>query len=340
MVIPPGSTKGVVLLEAIEAGTVGNELFGEAELETQLAFVVAPGGIELEGVTSGGVDEEEEDAYLGRLVEELRTLSLSLIVAPNFETDARAIAGIARAKCIEAYNAEKGEEEANAVSVFAIDAAGNDLAAPVKEALEVRQRAKLLSGINYYVGTPVYTTIDVVAEIVVETGFDPATVVAAVEARMTEYFDPGKWGLPKQGDSGSGWINQTHVYFNELISEVDRVAGVDRVVTLWVGGINGGQAFTAKASTDTITALSERANGEAILFRSGLAGVTPLAPKTVYYVRDVAGTSFKVALTPGGKAVDITTDGSGVVVSLGQADVALKGVVSLPTLQTAAAFAA
>jgi hypothetical protein len=95
VVVPPGSTKAAILLEAIEAGEARNELSGEAVLETQLAFVEAPGGIELEGVTSGGVDEEEEDAYLNRLVEDLRTLSLSLIKASDFETDARSIAGIA-----------------------------------------------------------------------------------------------------------------------------------------------------------------------------------------------------------------------------------------------------
>jgi Baseplate J-like protein len=340
-VVAPGSTKVAVLLEAVEAGESGNGLSGEAQLETQLAFVEAPGGVELEGVTSGGVDEEEEDAYLNRLVEELRTISVSLIKAPDFETDARSIAGIARAKCLEAYNAEEGKEEAMAVSVFAIDASGNDVAGPVKEALEARQTDKLLSGINYYVGSPTYTTIDVVAGVVVETGFDPTAVVAAVGARLAEYFNPGKWGMPKQGDSGSGWINQTHVYFNEVISEIDRVGGVDRVVSVLLGGTGGGKAFTVEASTDVFTTSVEHgyALNDAVIFRAGVTGTAPLEAGKVYYARDITAKTFKLAKEPGGAAINITSDGSGTVVRMRTLDLTLNGVVSLPTLKTAAVSA-
>jgi hypothetical protein len=227
--VAPESTKATVLLRAIEPGTEGNGLSGAVELVDALAFVES---IELEGVTSGGVDEEEEDAYLNRLVEELQLRSLSLIIGRDFEIDARSIAGIARAKCIEAYNAKEGKEEAMAVSVYPIDEAGAASSSPVREALEERQKAKLLSGINYYVGTPDYTEIDGEATIVVLQGFDPATVLAAVEARWAEYFNPAKWGIPSQGDSGSGWENRIAVYYNEVISELDRVSGVDRVASL------------------------------------------------------------------------------------------------------------
>lgn len=226
--IAPEATKGTILLQAIEPGTAANGLSANPTLIDSLAFV---SGIELEGVTSGGVEEEEEDAYLDRLVEELRTLSLSLIIAADFEVDARAVASIARCKCIEAYNAKEAKEEALAVSVYPIDSAGESSSAPVKEALEARQKAKLLSGINYYVGTPAYSTVNGETEIEVETGFDPATVKAAVEAFWAEYFNPARWGVPSQGDSGSGWVNRTKVYRFKVIGEIERLAGVARVIT-------------------------------------------------------------------------------------------------------------
>lgn len=237
VVVPVKATKVSVLLEAAEPGEENNGLSGVANLQTSYAFVVEPGGIELEGVSAGGVDEEEEDAYLNRLVEDLQTLSLSLIKGRDFEIDARSIASIARAKCIEAYNASEGKEEALAVSVYPIDETGEASSAPVKEALKARQTDKLLSGINYYVGTPNYTTIKGKTEVEVEAGFDPAAVKAAIEAFWLENFSAAKWGLPTQGDSGSGWINRTKAYRLKTIGQIERIGGVGRVKTFeWAKG--------------------------------------------------------------------------------------------------------
>jgi hypothetical protein len=232
VVVPIGSTKVSVLLEAVEPGGASNGLTGTASLSKSYSFVVEPGGIELIGESANGVDEEEEDVYLDRLVETTRLLSLSLIVGSDFEIDARAVPSIARAKCIEAYNAEAAAEEALHVSVYPIDEAGLALGSPVKAALKERQEGKVPSGVKVHIVDPAYTQVDVTATIVVQPGFDPATVIAAVEARLAEYFSPAKWGVPTQGDSGSGWENRTSVYRFELISEIDRVGGMERVVTL------------------------------------------------------------------------------------------------------------
>lgn len=231
--IPPESTKAEVPLQAIEPGEDGNGLTADPQLIDALSYVSS---ITLEGeTTSGGVDEEEEDDYLDRLVETLRLLSLSLIVADDFEIDARAVSGIARCKAIEAYNAEAEEEEALAVSVFPIDENGEALSEAVKEELAERQQAKIPSGTVLYVADPTYTEIDVTATVTIQSGFDPATVLAAVQERLEAYLDPANWGTPSQGDeSGSGWDNRTTVYYFELVSEIDRVAGVDRVASLKV----------------------------------------------------------------------------------------------------------
>lgn len=229
--IAPESTTATILLQAIEPGEEGNSLTANPNLIDALSFVDS---ITLEGVTSGGVDEEEEDAYLNRLVEELQLLSLSLIVGRDFEIDARAVAGIARAKCLEAYNAETGKEAALCVSVYPVDENGAKLSAGVKEALQERQQAKVPSGVLVFVADPAYTKVKVKATITVLPGFDPATVVAAVQARLGEYLSPATWGVPAAGDasSSSGWDNKTTVYRFELVSEIDRVAGVDRVASL------------------------------------------------------------------------------------------------------------
>lgn len=230
--VAPGSTKASILLQAIEAGEAGNGLSGEPQLETALAFVVSPGGIELEAVTDGGVDEEEEQVYLNRLVETLRLLSISLILPEDFEVNARSYAGISRAKCIRTYRADTEESDVPLCqTVFPIGPDGKAVSSPIKAALLAGQEAKLLNGVLHFVADADYTKVDVKASFVVEAGFDPETIKAAVESRLEAYLDPSKWGLPSNGE-GSGWINRTSVYRNELISVVDRVGGVDRVVNV------------------------------------------------------------------------------------------------------------
>lgn len=232
-VVPPGSTKATILLEAVEPGEGSNELSGEPQLQTQLAFVVAPGGISLEGVTAGGVDEEDETTYLNRLVETLRLLSIALILPEDFEVDARSYAGITRAKCVKNYNPTTKETNVPLCQcVFPIGPTGKEVGKPKEEELQAGQQAKLISGVLHFVAPPEYTKVDVkAAGVVVEAGFDTETVLAAVKAKLGEYLDSAKWGLPRNGE-GSGWVNRTKVYRNSLIGLIEAIPGVERVTSV------------------------------------------------------------------------------------------------------------
>jgi hypothetical protein len=322
--ITPGDTStaaGEVLLQAIEPGTASNELGGEA---TPISAVVFVDTITLVGETSGGVDEEDEDAYLDRLTEKLQTLALSLILPPDFEIDARDTPGVALALCFPAYNAEAEEEEALAMTVVPRDAAGASCSAPVKADLKGAQEAKLISGVDYFLADPTHSKVDAFSSIVVATGFDPVVVVAAAEARKAAYLDSANWGVSSANPKV--WENRTKVYFNELISEIDRVQGVDRVVSLLLGG-GTGKAFTVAASTDKLTSAAHGfANGDAVVLRTGLAPGAPLIAGTVYYVRDVEANAFKLAAGVGGAAINVTADGSGTAVKLGITDLTLPGL--------------
>ena len=114
-----------------------------------------------------------------------------------------------------------------------------------------------LSGVLNFVTDPTYTEVDVEAKFTVTTGNEAAATETAVEARLTEYLSPANWGLPSVGDASTstGWVNQTKVYLNELISEVDRVAGVGRVISLKLvkgGGVLGTADITL-AGVATLT---------------------------------------------------------------------------------------
>ena len=129
--------------------------------------------IALVGATSGGVDEEDEDAYLDRLTEALQLLSFSLITAPDFEKDARAVAGIERALCLPGYNPADGTtNNALMLCMFPLDAAGAASSAPKREELQARQQAKVPSGVLVKTDSPTITTVDVWSQIIIKETAD------------------------------------------------------------------------------------------------------------------------------------------------------------------------
>lgn len=75
-----------------------------------------------------------------------------------------------------------------------------------------------------------------------------------------------------------------------------------------------GSVFTADASTDVITSSTHGlSDGNQIALATGPGGTLPagLNGTTTYFVRDSTTNTFKVALTNGGTAVNITSAGSG-----------------------------
>ena len=71
------------------------------------------------------------------------------------------------------------------------------------------------------------------------------------------------------------------------------------------------KTFTADNSTDVFTSTAHGFNdGDMIIFRSG-DNPEPIAAAKIYYVRDKTTNTFKVALTSGGTAVNLTDNGTG-----------------------------
>lgn len=330
------TTAGQVVLRAVEPGTEGNGLTEDPELVDSLAYVE---DIELVGATSGGVDIEDEDTYLDRLVEDLQLLSLSLITEEDFEKDARSVAGVARALAIGGYDGEaKTENNPLKVTVFPVDSNGAKLSTEAKTALKTRQQAKVPSGVIVYVIDPTYTEIDLAVNVKSLPSYAAASVKAAVEVRIAEYLSPARWGTQNilSTETGStAWENATKLYLYEVIAEVDRVAGVDRVTSVLLSA-GAGKAFTSAAATDLLTFASAHgySASDAVVFRTPLTGTAPATAGTVYYVKEPAEKTFKISATAGGAAINITSDGSGTVVRLKAEDVSLTSPAPLPTLKT------
>jgi hypothetical protein len=75
--------------------------------------------------------------------------------------------------------------------------------------------------------------------------------------------------------------------------------------------------FTAVGTTDILTADAHGLadTNQVIVIDLGSSAVIPtgLVEGTVYFVRDMVGDTFKLAATSGGVAIDLTTDGAGLV---------------------------
>lgn len=270
VVIAPGSSEtaeGAVVLRAVIPGAAGNGLSADPTPSDSTAATSAATSITLASVTSGGVEEEGEDAYLNRLTEELQLLSLSLIVSEDFTKDARSVAGVWRALTLGGYENETANKPLD-VTVFAVDVNGAALSSLKKEELLERQQAKVPSGVTVFVHDPKYEKIDVTAEVVAIKGFEPAAVKASVEGLLASILSPASWGLPPQGDRlSNGWLNAPIVYVNDLIAEIDRLNGVQRVTSVKIrkhatGSLEAkdltleGVVPLTEAGTLTVTAVS------------------------------------------------------------------------------------
>lgn len=90
-----------------------------------------------------------------------------------------------------------------------------------------------------------------------------------------------------------------------VITELDSVSLPRKRISLTSIAQTGG---TAVAATDVITFTAHGyANGQPVYFTQ-LTGGSGLSVNTIYYVINTATNTFKLALTSGGAAIDITTD--------------------------------
>jgi hypothetical protein len=248
VVVSPGSTSsadGEVVLTALEPGSSGNGLDGSLfSLVDALAFVT---GIEAEGPSSGGVDAESDADYLDRLRSELALLAPRPILPNDFAVLAQRIGGIDRAKAIDGYKPSDGTfNNERMVTVALADENGNAVATNVKNA--VAAYLDSLREVNFVVNVidPTFTTLDVTATVKKLPSASTQAVADAAAAALRDYLSPAAWD----------W--NTVVRYNELISVLDRVPGVDYVDTIQTPGGNvtlPGVAALVEADEIVITVL-------------------------------------------------------------------------------------
>jgi hypothetical protein len=332
LTIANGATTGSVGVTAAIAGTAGNDLTGEtvALIAPTLLFVDS---VALDATTDGGTNAEDTDTYADRLARELPTLSPKPILIDDFADLARRNPLVGRALAIDNYDpgppivlAAEGH-----VTVAVHDLAGRTLASDVRAAIatDLASDSQRVLNLAVHVIDPTFTPVAVTFAAASYDGWDPSAVHADAITTLQAFLDPAAWGRPTLGPS-TGWIDEQTLRRNDLMGALYGVPGVRHVTSL---SLTRARTVTASASTNVLTSTAHGfANGDAVQF-SDLAGGAPLAIETTYYVRDVTTNTFKLAFTPGGTVLDITSDlTAGYVFPLDHiTDVALDTPAALPT---------
>jgi len=254
--VPNGSNQtqaGEVIIRAILPGAQGNALGGAGAAIQLIDVIDWVQRVELTGPTAGGADAEDDITYLNRLARYMQRLSLRPILPADFAAmtlDVDPV--IQRAVCIDLYNpADHTTNNQRMVTIVAIDSAGNDVPQVVKN--EIISYLQANREVNFIVNTmaPNYTTVSVTTTIHVATGYDTTSVNNAVIGAINNYLSPATWGQDPsilEASIVESWIDIPKVYFNEVITLISNVAGVDRVISLTLNGGTVDISLTTPAS--------------------------------------------------------------------------------------------
>lgn len=116
------------------------------------------------------------------------------------------------------------------------------------------------------------------------------------------------------------------------VSAVD-TANSPTIIGFYAGTLGAGVACTGEADDDLITAVGHGViDGDLIIFDTLDSEANGVNKSTVYYVRDMSGNTFKVALTSGGAAINITGDVAGTIKKISSPQLQTEIVVSMSAL--------
>jgi hypothetical protein len=245
LIIGSGDVSGTVAAVGDTATSAFNGTLPPAPLDL-LDSVTFVESVVLSTNVAGGLDQEDDVAWFNRGVQRLSRLVETLVLPKHFVAAALEDPTVTRAFAVDSYDPGVGSGPgANPGHItVAVYGLGDVVPTDEKSALQAQFETQAQANLAVHVVDPTFTTVDVSATLLALPGYDPATVTAAAVAALTTYLAPEAWG----------W--GTTVWHNELVSLLDQVEGVDRVVgiTLPVGDQTlAGVAPLVNPGTFTIT---------------------------------------------------------------------------------------
>ena len=234
--IPPGSTTGTVDILATLTREYPELLGGQVlQLLTPLSFVSTA---VLATDLSQGADGEDDATYFARAIATLNSYSQAIVLPQQYDhfvltnyTD------VYRAKTYSRVNPAAdtiaGWTAANGyVTIYVSKVGGASLTNTSRQAIEDDIADHATAGLNINVENAHLQSVPVAVSVTLKAGYNGADVIDAVETALNQYVQPDYWD----------WSST--IYRNELIALVDRVEGVDRVVTATINGLSADYSFT------------------------------------------------------------------------------------------------
>lgn len=194
--------------------------------------------ITLATAVADGRDAETDDAWRDRGVSRLSRLSDALVTPSHFESAALEDSSVGRALVIDVWDGAGGSpgDDPGHVTVAVLGADGTLLSAPAKAALEASMEDRAVATLNVHVIDATIDPVDIAVTVTVLDGYEPALVEDAVTSALDAYLNPLAW---RSGDT---------VRLYEVIALVDRVEGVDHVLTVLINGAAANFALSSAAA--------------------------------------------------------------------------------------------
>lgn len=226
LTIAPGLNSGIVSLigDVFTAAANGAPIGTLLQMASPMPFVDR---IELTTAIADGLDPETDEHWRDRGVQRLARLSDALVIPRHFEAAALEDPRVFRVIAVDNNDPTTtgvGDDPGHITVAVLGDGAALSVAArtEIEEALET----KAIAILEVHVTDVAVITVTVAATVTLADASDPAAVTDAVEQALIAYLDPMTWAYG------------TTLYRNELISLIDQVPGVDRVITVSITGAN------------------------------------------------------------------------------------------------------
>jgi uncharacterized phage protein gp47/JayE len=241
LTIPAGSSQGSISLigdvftDSVNGAPAGTGLV----LASPMSYVDS---ITLNESVADGRDAETDEAWRDRGVQTLARLTSTLVTPRQFVAAALTRPEVSRAVAVDNTDPTSGAGVGNSpghITVAVLGDGGASLSAMAKGDVEEMLEDQAIAQLDVHVTDIAIQTVTMTVVVTQsDASLDPAFVLANVEGAIMAYLDPMTWQFGLK------------IYRNELISLVDQVEGVGRVVSVAITGADGnGDLTLATAST-------------------------------------------------------------------------------------------
>jgi uncharacterized phage protein gp47/JayE len=241
LTVAPGDGSGVVSLisDTFTSAANGTPTGTTLTMADRLTFVDS---VVLATDVADGRSPETDNEWRDRGVDRLSRLSDALVLPRHFVAAALENPLVGIATGLDLYDPGQAGvpgDHPGHMTVAVLDEAGVALSAPAKAALEAAMKESAVAILDVHVMNAAIVTVAVAATVVPNAGAVWATVAASVTDAINAYIDPIAWSNRSGGAT---------IYLNEMISLIDQVSGVNRVVSVTLAAVAANYAIAGIAA--------------------------------------------------------------------------------------------